>query len=242
MDFQNAFFEHLVASVDRHYHPLVANRLRMLLAARDWQAIPLYLDTLSNAQFRTAGYMLGEMLMPELPEDDFWTLAQTLVSYNSKAFLVTLLKSVGQRDFDVESKGFVKFCKSIKHNQIDTQKLLLNLLPILRHPNEIVWLFKLVGLTDYELRIPYLIRTVSMPASYVLFHTLKYMEHDRALLIRTVCFLIKRGDDKSFNFASILKSYFGLDEVKGTFSLSIEPYQLARLEGSYEAFCQALNR
>jgi len=81
-----------------------------------------------------------------------------------------------------------------------------------------------------------------MPVFYVLFHTLKYVEHDRSILIRTVYFLMKRGDDRSFNFASLLRSYFGLEEVKGTFSLKIEPYQLARLEGSYEAFSQSISR
>ena len=231
----------LMSSTDKHYHPMVANRLRDFVTRRDWQGITSYLQTLSHAQYRTAGYMLGEMFMPELSDHDFWSLSQELVSSNSKAFLVTLLKSASKRRLDIESDSFISFCDSLRNNEIDRQKVLVHLLPLMNTPEEVLRLFDMMSVPDREKRIPYLLRMSTLPTSYVLFHTLKYVEHDRSLLIRTVYFLMKRGDDKSFNFASLLKSYFGLDEVKGTFSLRIEPYQLARLEGSYEAFCQALS-
>ncbi len=230
-----------MASSDKHYHPIVANRLRALVEARDWEGLPLYLDTLSNSQFRTAGYMLGEMLTENLPDGDFWQLTQRLVSYNSKAFLVTLLKSAVGRGVNVEGDGFRSLCEQLKNNEIDVQKVLANIVPVLDTPDHIRLLFNLLGVNDPEKRLPYLLKATGNPASYVLFHTLKYLEHDRSLLIRAVYFLMKRGDDRSFNFASLLKSYFGLEEVKGSFSLRIEPYQLARLDGSYEAFSQALN-
>ena len=40
--------------------------------------------------------------------------------------------------------------------------------------------------------------------------------------------------------ASIVKVAFGLDELSGTFSLRLQPYQISRLEQSYEAFCQSM--
>jgi hypothetical protein len=40
--------------------------------------------------------------------------------------------------------------------------------------------------------------------------------------------------------ASLLRLSFGLEEVRGTFSLSLEPYQLARIEQSYDAFLQTM--
>ena len=179
--------------------------------------------------------------MTELSDADFWALTQVLISYHPKAFLVTLLKSVGQRGMNVHSEAFAVFCHSLRGNELDVQKTLLQLLPLAHRPEAMEHLFHLLAVDDRERRIPYLIRTATLPAFYLLFHTLKYVEHDRSLLIRTVYFLMKRGDDASFNLASLLKAYFGLDEVHGTFSLRIEPYQLARLEGSFEAFATALN-
>ena len=66
------------------------------------------------------------------------------------------------------------------------------------------------------------------------------MEHDKPLLIRTCHFLMKRGDGLSFSMASLLRLSFGFEEVRGTFSLSLEPYQLARIEQNYEAFLQTI--
>jgi hypothetical protein len=51
---------------------------------------------------------------------------------------------------------------------------------------------------------------------------------------------MKRGDGLSFNLASLIKAYFGLDELKGTFSLRLKPYELARIESSYKAFCDKI--
>jgi len=214
----------------------------MFFTACDWHAIPAYLKTLSNAQFRTAGYMMGEMLMPKLQDSDFWALSSILVKYNSKAFLVTVLKSASNRNINIKGEDFISFCNILKDNIIDVKKTLHVLIPQMTHPNQIFDLFDVLGVNDREQRIPYLMKSSTMPVFYVLFHTLKYVEHDRSILIRTVYFLMKRGDDRSFNFASLLRSYFGLEEVKGTFSLKIEPYQLARLEGSYEAFSQSISR
>lgn len=75
---------------------------------------------------------------------------------------------------------------------------------------------------------------------FLLLRALRYVEHDRALLIRTCYFLMKAGDALSFNMAALLRTYFALEEVRGTFSLSLKPYELARIEQSYDAFLQAV--
>ena len=48
--------------------------------------------------------------------------------------------------------------------------------------------------------------------------------------------IMKKSDDMSFNMASLLRSYFDLHEIKSTFSLQIEPYELSYIEQSYENF------
>jgi len=229
---------------DKHYHPIVAARLRSLVATKDWQAITSYLSGLSNAQFRTAGYLLAEEHASKLPEEDLWDMTAVMVTYNSKAMLVTLLHPIAdrlkQKEISLESSGFENFANLIKDKEIDTQKVLLQLLPSLEKPEDINLLFDKLNVAQGEARIPFLLRTTTMPASYVLLRNLRHVEHDRSFLIRTVYFLIKRGDALSYNLASMLRSAFGLEEIRGTFSLKVEPYQLARLEQSYTAFCQAL--
>ena len=54
-------------------------------------------------------------------------------------------------------------------------------------------------------------------------------------------FLMKNGDAMSFNLASLMKTYFALNELKGTFSLSLKPFELARIESSFEAFRNAMS-
>ncbi|MCD7721865.1 MAG: hypothetical protein LUI09_06505 [Prevotellaceae bacterium] len=231
-----------MASTDKHYHPALEARLRVLLAQRDWQGVTAYVDSLSNSQFRTAGYMLGEALMPSLPDSDFWQLASVLVRHNSKAFLVTMLKSAAARGLDVGSEGFASFCRLLIPNETDTHKALTRLLPLLRSPEEVQRLFAFLGVSDPQRMLRYLLPVATEAASFQLLLTLRFLDHDRGLLLRAVNYVMKRGGDLSFNLASLLKTYFGLDEVKGPFSRSVEPYELSRLAASYKAFCQALNR
>ena len=65
---------------------------------------------------------------------------------------------------------------------------------------------------------------------------MRQVEHDRDLLARCCRVLMKRGDALSFNLASVAKVYFDLPQVKGTFSLSLSPFQLGWLETSFENF------
>jgi len=180
--------------------------------------------------------------MPQMPEQDVWTMALSLTTYNSKAFLGTILKSLACTPFHIYSDGSQAFLTYISKNPIDTQKTLQRLLPILNNPEEIQWIFNKLKVEDGEPRIPYLMRSPTMAMSFVLLRTLKYVEHNHALLVRVTYYLIKQGDGLSFNLASLLKSYFGLEEVKGTFSLNLEPYHLARIEGNYDAFCEVVRR
>ncbi len=209
---------------------------------RAWDGLLAYLDGLSNSQFRTAGYMLGDVLMKELSDSDFWHLAQVLIQHDSKAFLVTMLKSASERGVSVEDSGFLSLCNILRQNETDASKTLRHLIPQMQKPEDIERLFSLLGVTDDEKRLTYLLREESLPASFVLFTTLKRLEHNRDLLVRTVRFIMKRGDSKAFNFASFLKTYWGLSEVEGTFARIVQPYQLAHIEGNYQAFCEALNR
>ena len=230
--------------MDKHYNPAISRCLQTYAASRDWQGLLVYLQGCSNAQFRTAGYMLAERILPSLAEPDVWELTSTLVSYNSRAFLVTLLKAIAVRLSDdtlqLHSEGCCNFLHQVASNPLDVQKTLLQLLPVIASPHDIQWLFRQVGIEEGEPQVPYLMRTATLPAAYALFHTLHRAEHNRSLLLRVTYMLMKRGDGVGFNLASLLRTYYGLEEVKGTFSLQIQPYQLARIANSYDAFRQLM--
>ncbi len=231
-------------SSDKHYNPAILKRLQVIAGQGDWQGLSSYLTGLSNAQFRTAGYMLGERIVPSLQEADAWAMIQHLTSLNSKAFLVTMLKAVvegikGER-LHLHSNGCKAFLDGIKGNRIDVSKTLQVLLPEMSRPEDVVWLFRKLGVDDGEARIPYLVRTPTTPAAYELYCTLRHVEHNRPLLVRVARFLVSSDKPSAYNLASLLCTYYGLDEVKGTFALRVQPYQLARIESSYDAFCEIM--
>lgn len=80
-------------SNDHRYNPVMARRLSTLAGARDWKGLKTYLDSMSNAQFRTAGYLLADETLRHLGNDDFWACFAEIVPTNRKAFLTTFLKA-----------------------------------------------------------------------------------------------------------------------------------------------------
>lgn len=229
---------------DKHYNPAIAARLRTIVDGRHWSLLLLYLQGLSNAHFRTAGYMLGEKFMPELNTEDFWQLAHELVEYNPKAFLVTVLKSWVSRCETISTGS--SYCKlffsSLRGKDEDIRKSLTILLPTFNSPDGAEWLINMLDCSDPHRRIAAFITTTTPVTSFLLLHALHEIEDDRVLLIRTANYLIKKGDGLSFNLASLICACFGLDEVKGTFSLHIRPYELSRLMTDFSAFSKIIVR
>jgi hypothetical protein len=211
------------------------------VASGDYDGLLDLLGSLSHAQFRTAVYMLGEKFALELEAEAFWRLFSVLLENNSKAFLIVMLKALAQRmekgDVEIEDEGFVMLCSQM--NEVDRQKTIAFLLPYLKDDEQVRHLFRCFAMESHEW-IPYLIKVNTMPCAFVLFSSLRYIEHERDYLVRIAYYLMKRGDGLSFNLASLMKAYFGLEELKGTFSLQLKPFELARLETSYKAFCEKM--
>ena len=224
----------------------IAQRLQTLAQAADWDAILLYLQSLSNAQFRTAGSLLGSSILPSLDEPQAWALALHLSSHHPRAFLVTVLKPLAQgvadRRLRLRSAGGRAFVAWASQGEEDRRKTLDHLLPVLPTPDDVLWLLRHLNVEDGLPRLAPLLRAATMPCAYVLVRALRYVEHDRPLLLRVARHLMQRGDSLGFNLASLLRAQHGLEQLRGTFSLHIEPYQLARLDSDYQAFCQAMRR
>lgn len=226
---------------DVHYSVEIDRRVGPLVGQEDHKGLLELLDSLSNSQFRTAVYMLGERFALDLTPNAFWKLFAVLLQHDSKAFLVVMLKALAQRmeqgEASIQDEGFQTLCHMM--NEVDRQKTVSFLLPYLNDVDLVKHLFNCFGLEAHEW-IPYLIKVNTLPCAFVLFSSLRYIEHDRDYLLRVAYFLMKRGDGLSFNLASLMKAFFGLEELKGTFSLQLKPFELARLETSYKAFCEKM--
>ncbi|MCR5180016.1 MAG: hypothetical protein K6C30_02200 [Bacteroidaceae bacterium] len=234
--------------MDQHYHPIVYQRLRELFAAGDWNALKAYLEKLSNAHFRTAGYLLGERLLPTAEPDVFWSVAEELILWQPKAFTITMGKSALRRlqqgTLSIDDAGLQHLASSLtgEKHLIDRQKLLRLWLTAVRQPQEMEQLFHRFGVTDNRRKVDFLLHTDGLASAFLLLRALRYEDHDPAYLTNVSRQVMKRADNLSFNLASLLRTFFDLQEVKGTFSLALQPYELSRLDSDFDVFCRVMTK
>lgn len=232
-------------STEIHFNPVIYQRLLGMISKGELECLPSFLGSLSNSSFRTAGYVLGERIMVEVSDDVFWNLFECLVRYSTKAFLVTCLKAMVERlranTISIDDDRFSMLCKYLSQNEIDTQKTISNLLPEMQSVQDVRSLFKVFDMSDPSQWFPFLLKCKTIYCYFVLFSSLRYIENERHQLVKIAYYLMKCGDPMSFNLASLIKAYFGLDEIKGTFSLNLKPYELARIESSFDAFREKMN-
>lgn len=230
-------------SADRHYSKSIEQKLLPSVATGDAEELLSLLDSFSRSEQRTAGYMLGERMLTDVPTELYWQLTSALVRHDSRAYLITLMKTflvrLSRGTASLSDQPFVRLASEF--NAIEQQKVALLLLPELRTPQMVEELFTVMGIAKGREQMVYLVRIDTLPCLFLLLRSLRYIEHDRTEVLKVARQLMKRGTGMSFNLASIIKVAFGLDELSGTFSLRLQPYQIARLEQSYEAFCQSVS-
>ena len=228
--------------MDVHYNATLYHHLSQFFEREDWEGVIHYLEGLSNSQFRTAGYLLGERLLQEVGSDTFWDVAERLILWQPKAFTVTMAKAAALRlkeaTLSLDDAGFLHLCDALRGDahQLDREKLLLQWLPVATRPASIEKLFERLSIDSAQRRTDFLLRTEGLAAGFVLLRTLRFEEHNRAFLLATCRQLIKRGNSLSFNLASLLRTYFDLHEVRGVFSLTLQPYELSRLDTDFDVF------
>ena len=238
--------------MDQHYHPIVYARLRQLFDGGDWEALIAYLDSLSNAHFRTAGYLIGERLLMDVSAATFWEVAIRLILWQPKAFTVTMAKAASQRlvagTLSLSDAGFLKLAAALEGDShlLDRQKLLMQWIPVVVEPQTMEHLFDLFHVNEPRRRVDFLLRADSLTAAFVMLRTLRFEEHDRNYLTAVCRQLIHRAsmsngatghaDSLSFNLASLLRTYFDLPDLRGTFSLTLHPYELTRLDTDFDTF------
>ena len=227
----------------KYYHPAMEARLAAYFEAMDWQGLAAYLDGLSNKDFRMAGNILGERLMPRVEAHVFWGAFHALLACHSKAFLGTMLKAAALRKqvagFTLRHGGFLLVAGFLngQGTEVDRAKFVCAMLAIFSEEvEELEYMFNCLQVDSGRGRMEILLHGQGTACAYLLFQSMRQVEHDRDLLARCCRVLMKRGDALSFNLASVAKVYFDLPQVKGTFSLSLSPFQLGWLETSFENF------
>ena len=227
---------------EKHYSKTIEQKLLPPLKEGDAEGLVGLLSSFSRSEQRTAGYMLGERLLADCPIDLYWKMTEALVHYESKAYLITLMKTflvrVKNGSASLSDAGFKRLASGF--NEVERQKVGLLILPELGQPQQVEELFSAMGIPKGREQMVYLVRVDTLPCLFLLLRSLRYIEHDRVEVLKVARQLMKRGTGASFNLASIIKVAFGLEELTGTFSLRLQPYQIARLEQSYEAFCQSV--
>lgn len=214
---------------------VLKTQLLVFIRAGKAEALRDYLLSLRNADFRLAGTVLADKTL--WSDADFWTFAAVLVSVDSRAFLGTMLKAATALRFNTPTPAFAAACTTA----IDCRKVLEALLPTAVSPTEVNTLTQMFDNEELT-HETILFKVGTAPAYFVLFNLLKQHEDDAAYLRRFGIELIRKGDKRSFNLACIIKEYFALPELPGTFSLSLQPYELSRLDTSYDTFLTIINR
>lgn len=224
------------------------DRLAVHVNARRYDALLAALSRLRNAEFRMAGAVMGTAdFWRELSDTEFWTMFRTLCRADARAYLGTLLKAAAARivagSSQPSGKDFETFVAE-EATVVDRRKMLAALLPVAVTPDATeALLARLVRAEEGEkARVGHLFRAATPAAYFVLFRTLRHFEDDKNYLRRVAVELMRRGDKLSFNFAGILREYFALGTLPGTFALHLPPYELSRLDTHYDAFLKILCR
>lgn len=232
--------------MQQRYTRSITLRITEYTANADWRGLTLYLDSLTHSAFRTACIILGGEALDRTERSTFWLLTTHLMLWQPKAFVVTMGKAVVRRVEmnlmafdDEEAMPLYEQLRGPSH-VIDRDKLLLLWLPICDTPAKMEFLLNNLDTVTIQHRLDFLLRIPNNVASFVILRTLRIEEHNRQLLLNTARQLMRRGDGLAFNLASLMRTFFDLAELRGTFSLNIPPYALSRLDTDFDAFCRSM--
>lgn len=231
-------------NVHRH-NPALHGRLSKLVEAGNVEGLKSALSHLTNNEFRTAGYMLGEEILKEVVSADaFLDFFFGIVPTNSKAYLGTFMKAAQhiyqQYGLELNDARWDQYAETA--TPIDRKKIVEALLPEMQNVEHAQRLLRLFTDDTVEAQMPFLLNAGTTVCYFILFKSLKKVEDNHAYITQQYIALVRREQKRSYNMASILRHYFGLDNLPGTFSLQLQPYQLSRLDESFETFSKILNQ
>ena len=219
--------------------------IRTAIEAHDHEKLHSILRRLTNMEFKRTEQSVRESILPALPNDLFWESLLALVKFRRQAFIsgimaVEKLAKKGTLDFEcMEAQAFSEHLRTCCPDSID--KLVSMALPKMQTEVQTDELFHCFKVDNPRTRIALLLKSESPLAYYVLFKSLKHIPDQKDIVRKSCIYIMKRNNDMAFNMASILRTYFGIDDLKSQLSLRIEPYELNLIDRSYETFLDFLN-
>lgn len=212
-----------------------------------WNELFHYLDHLSNSNFKSAKFILESDVLLLAPSALFWEASFRLVAYRPKAFLNSVAKVARNRknrgNWDVDFETLERIARQLESEDARPARLrfVRFILPLFQTEAEIGRLFDIFGIDTPAARIV-LLREVPVPLHFFILFTCLRKADDVSLTADCCRFLIRQGDDLSYNMASLLKAYFDLKAVKGVFSLKLQPYEFGYLETSFPTFSKTIRK
>lgn len=209
----------------------------------DWDGLDRQFNKMSNSEFRRSETIVRETLA-HVDNDLFWKAYLHLLQYRRQSFLVCILSierlaRTDEISFSCEAAQALSLWVRQESSE-SVPKILRMTIPILTTERQIEDLLRLFDVTDEREWIYILVKEDTPLAYYMLFKALRTVD-DKNLVYQCCVALMKKNNDMAYNMASILKHYFGIDELKAALSLLIEPYELSYIEQNYDNFNHVLN-
>lgn len=191
---------------------------------------------MSYASKKDSSKVIGSFTSSE----QFWTSFLKVVPTFSKGYLGMYLieaKRLYKKGLlNLDAPEIKVFAQLETTTAIDRRKTLDAFLPLAKTPEEAEQLINLLAEDMPEARINAMMKAATLPCCYLIFQQLRLVEGDRNLS-RKVCIALNRKDDvRSHQLAALVADYFGLQDVPKRVMLKLKPYQLHRVENSYENF------
>mgnify|MGYP006988831446 CR=1 FL=1 len=212
-------------------------KIETVVVRKDWDRLPSVLEKLTNSEFRRVQPLVREELFPKLTNEEFWEAFSHFLAFRPQAFLSCIhcikpLAENGTLDFNNCHVAAIRQLLTDTHKQ----KLATMAFPYLTSEKLVYQLFDALGIESSDTRLAIVVRENTPLSYFILFNMLKSMPDHHEKCLQCCKFILKRNDDLSFNMASILRTYFGLNEIKNQLSLKVEQYELSYLESSFDKF------
>ena len=212
-------------------------QIEIVVSRKDWVRLEQTLRRMSNAEFRRVQPVVRNEILPHLTNEDFWEAFSHFLAFRPQAFLSCIHCISGLAEngtLNLNNPHVTAIGNQLDERQ--RQKLVGMALTYLPTEQTVRQLFEAMHIDSIDTRLSLLIRESSPLAYYLLFKTLKEMPDNHGKCVGCCLQIMKKQDDLSYNMASILRTYFGLSEIRGQLSLKVEQYELSYLEQSFDKF------
>ena len=214
------------------------------IKAHDWEGMNKMLDGMSNMEFRRMERVMREEVLTELDNDAFWEALLHIIIYKRAAFISGVVAAEHLAEDGTLTFSTPKTAELYAHLK-DTHpqsiiKVCNMMMPHLRTEEQVEGMFTAFHIDNDITRLAILLKVDSPLSYYLIFKTLKLVE-DKVIARKCCMVIIKRHDDMAFNMVSLVRAYFGLEDLPAHFSLNVEQYELSHIDRNFDTFMNILN-